>query len=187
MSPRRTGPPWSCAARVRAVCLRALLLRGRLATRVNEAAAHEPGAAQDQSGAVRLGDIKEEARARRSPGARFSSAPGDSRRDGQPRSGPARMPPRAHVDSLIRGIEPRPAAAPEIGPIGIGAGQQRPGPSHTTRRAGPHRAVREVEVRRIWGLPRRRSSLRALPGSNSSGCCATNVSRCRQSLRPPPR
>ncbi|MEJ8838345.1 hypothetical protein, partial [Ramlibacter sp. AN1133] len=34
---------------------------------------------QDQSVAVRLSDIKEEARARRSHEQRFSSAPGDSR------------------------------------------------------------------------------------------------------------
>jgi len=32
------------------------------------------------------------------------------------------------------------------GPIGIGADPLRSGPSHTTRHAGPHRAVRVVEV-----------------------------------------
>ena len=74
-----------------------------------------------------------------------------------------------------------------VGLIGIGAGHFRPDPSHTTRRAGPHRAVREVEVRRIWGLPGHRSSGRITPGSGLCDCCATNVLRCRQCAQPPPR
>ncbi|GAB3758461.1 hypothetical protein GCM10028796_04170 [Ramlibacter monticola] len=67
--------------RTRQLPSRTCILRGRLAARVNGAAAREPGAAQDQSGAVRLGDIKEEARARRSPrGASLIRAGGQSQR-----------------------------------------------------------------------------------------------------------
>ena len=48
---------------------------------------------------------------------------------------------------------PRPPGN-RIPPNGIGAGHSRPDPSHTTRHAGPHRAVRKVEVRRT-GSPAR--------------------------------
>jgi hypothetical protein len=37
--------------------------------------------------------------------------------------------------------------------IGIGDGLHRPCPCHTTRHAGPHRAVREIEVRRDVEVP----------------------------------
>jgi hypothetical protein len=56
---------------------------GELASRVGDCAKRSHKVAidtlQDQSVAVRLSDIKEEARARRQPGQRFPSAPGDSR------------------------------------------------------------------------------------------------------------
>ena len=45
--------------------------------------------AQEQDGAARPGEIKEEARARRQPGAWPLSAPGDIRRDALPRPVPA--------------------------------------------------------------------------------------------------
>ena len=64
--------------------------------------------------------------------------------------------------------------------IGIGAGHCRPDPSHTTRHAGPHRAVREVEVRRTWELPGGRSEQRSAPGWQRRRWCATNGVRRRQ-------
>jgi len=36
-----------------------------------------------------------------------------------------------------------------LGAIGIGAARLLTDPSHTTRHAGPHRAVREVEVMKV--------------------------------------
>ena len=62
-----------------------------------------------------LEQYQEEARAPRSPGARFSPAPGDSRRDGQPRSGPARKPLRTLDFPHPAEMNLNPAASPEIG------------------------------------------------------------------------
>jgi hypothetical protein len=92
MSLSRTATDWSCSVWIGRVWLRqgqspALEARspmgGALAART----------AEDQGVTVRLGDIKEEARARRQPGGRFSSAPGDSRGGGRSRPGPDRRPP----------------------------------------------------------------------------------------------
>ena len=41
--------------------------------------------------------------------------------------------------------------------IGIGGLDHRRRPCHTTRHAGPHRAVREVEVMKVWAPPAGRS------------------------------
>ncbi|GAB3654909.1 hypothetical protein GCM10028813_27490 [Ramlibacter alkalitolerans] len=57
-------------------------------------------ALQDQGVTVRLGDIKEEARARGPHGQRFPSAPGDSRRGGLSRPGPA------PGGTVARGLQP---------------------------------------------------------------------------------
>jgi hypothetical protein len=56
-----------------------------------------------------------------------------------------------------RGLTPT-AAPPSGATIGIGGLQHRRRPCHTTRRAGPHRAVREFEVRRVWASPAGRST-----------------------------
>jgi hypothetical protein len=57
----------------------------------------------------------------------------------------------------------RPAGRPGAGAgegvtIGIGGLPDRRHPCHTTRHAGPHRAVREFEVRTAWALPASRST-----------------------------
>ena len=104
------GAPWSSPrTRQRSVALRSSVARTdvpRLRAAFQRASSKplpsHPHALGSARVPVRLGDIKEEARAPRSPGARFSSAPGDSRRDGQPRSGPARKPLRPPADFCIR-------------------------------------------------------------------------------------
>ena len=65
------------------------------------------------------------------------------------------------------------AALAQMRQIGIGAGLCRPDPSHTTRHAGPHRAVREVEVRRTLALPGRRST-RCPARATGADCNATS-------------
>ena len=61
---------------------------------------------------------------------------------------------------------PPPAARwrpPEIRSIGIGGLHHRRRPCHTTRHAGPHRAVRALEVMRVWVRPGDRSGRWSAP------------------------
>jgi hypothetical protein len=53
-------------------------------------------------------------------------------------------------------------------------GQPKLHPCHTTRHAGPHRAVREVEVMRNGVPPRRRNTQLSRPCAQPSGCCTTS-------------
>lgn len=58
----------------------------------------------------------------------------------------------AHCDQLAGGLAP-PGVRPCWAHIGIGGSHSRLRPCHTTRHAGPHRAVREFEVMTVEVVP----------------------------------
>src|SRR5690606_38946137 len=60
-------------------------------------------------------------------------------------------------------------------PIGIGGSSDELRPCHTTRHAGPHRAVREVEVKRASERLVYRSGLRARRHSRRGRYCSTSA------------
>ena len=71
--------------------------------------------------------------------------------------------------------------------IGIGDGLHRPFPCHTTRHAGPHRAVREIEVRSGGVTPSGRTKRCSARDSVPDSCYATSGGRSSLLSVPFPR
>ena len=77
-------------------------------------------------------------------------------------------------DQLTAGLAPA-GVRPCWAHIGIGGSHYRLRPCHTTRHAGPHRAVREVEVMRAWADPAGRSDRCSAHCSGVCRCYATSA------------
>lgn len=91
-----------------------------------------------------------------------------------PRSVPALPRPR-EPDRDPRRRDHRAFRSLRLPVIGIGGLRYRRRPCRTTRHAGPHRAVRELEVMRAWVRPAGRSRQRSARSSAGGRCRATSV------------
>lgn len=83
----------------------------------------------------------------------------------------------AHCDQLAGGLAP-PGVRPCWAHIGIGGSHSRLHPCHTTRHAGPHRAVREFEVMTVGVVPGYQSTRWLARCSVAWRCYATNGGSC---------